>query len=401
MLDLSIVSKGYGEYAVLFFLLLYQVAGAQPQSAFDGELCIGHYQTKKAGAEQLARFAATHTNRELWEIRAKGIRKNILRGTGLDPLPERTPLRPIFRKQRHYEGYSVENIAFESHPGIYVTGSLYRPTVSVPPYAGILCPHGHWRGSDSTENGRFRTEMQKRCGTLARMGAVVFSYDMVGWGDWKNAGWGHENVPHVLKLQTWNSIRAVDFLLTIKNIDSQRIGITGASGGGTQSFLLTAIDDRVTLSIPVVQVSAHFFGGCACESGMPIHKSNRHETNNVEIAALAAPRAQLIISDGEDWTQNTPQVGFPYILRVYGYYDAATVKNLHLADEGHDYGFSKRIGAYKFLAKHFDLSLENVINRQGQIDESAIVIEPIGAMLVFGNDFPRPATSLKVNTVPF
>ena len=376
----------------VFILALPCAALAQQSERKNPQLCQGHYHSEEDAKKQLAKFAKSYSNLAEWKARAKRIREAILRGAELLPMPKKCPLNPIIHSKRRYKYYTVQNVAFESLPGVFVTGSLYRPRKGKKPFPAVLCPHGHARKPESY--GRFRPDQQKRCATLAKMGAVVFSYDMIGWGDWKNAGWQH-NRPKVLKLQLWNSIRAIDFLTSLKDVDPKRIGITGCSGGGTQSFMLTAVDDRIAVSVPTVMVSAHFFGGCNCESGMPIHKSDTHETSNTEIAALAAPRPQLLISCGGDWTKNTPNVEFPYIRNVYRLYGAGSlVENHHLADEGHDYGFSKRIGAYKFLAKHLGLSLGRVTKPDGSIDESFVVIEKQDDMYAFDDDRPRPSNAV-------
>jgi hypothetical protein len=133
----------------------------------------------------------------------------------------------------------------------------------------------------------------------------------------------------------------------------------------------------------------------ACESGAPVHRGADYFANNVMIAALTAPRPQLLVSDGKDWTANTPRVEFPFLQKIYGYYGAADkVTNVHLPDEGHDYGPSKRAAVYRFFAAQLDLNLAAVTNAAGQIDESRITLDRAATLRVFTADFPVPPHAL-------
>lgn len=377
------MNKNFLLSTALLFIVCHLSNSLVAQDIDTTLLCQGRYYTEAEGKAALEKFAATYDDKKSWKKRADRIRRGIIEGTRLMELPQNTPLNPIIHSKKTYDGYTVENVAFESLPGFFVTGNLYRPVQKQSSYAAILSPHGH--GKDP----RFGADVQHRSAALASMGAVVFAYDMVGTGDADQCSHKH---PQALRLQTHNSKRAVDFLLSLPEVDPKRIGITGASGGGTQTFVLTAIDDRIAVSVPVVMVSAYHFGGCVCESGMPIHKSHDHQTSNVEIAAMAAPRPMLIISDGKDWTSNTPEVEYPYIQNVYGLFGKKDlVENLHLADEGHDYGFSKRKGAYSFFAKHLGLSLDRIINDKGEIHEGFVTFVEPQKLQVFNALHPRPS----------
>lgn len=379
------------------FLLCFFSLEAQEQKKIDAAqtmLCQGNYFTESEGKAFLEGQKKLYTTQKEWEKRAQLIRQHIFKGAGLEKFPKKCPLNAIIGEKRVYDGYQVQNVAFESLPGVYVTGSLYMPTDAKGKLPGILSPHGHW--SKTGDVGRYRPDAQKRFAAFARMGAMVFGYDMVGYGQMGELGWKH-SAPEVLKLQLWNSIRCLDFIIEM-GADPEKIACTGASGGGTQTFLLAAIDQRVKVSVPVVMVSAYFFGGCVCESGMPIHKDLNFQTNNVEIAACIAPRPMLLVSDGDDWTKNNPEVELPHLKYIYQLFNKSDmVQNVHLPNDKHGYDLNKRAAVYPFLAKYLGLDLSKAMNTNGTVREEMIVIEEQQALYPFDAQHPFPANGIRSN----
>ncbi|MFO7976254.1 MAG: hypothetical protein R6V12_16650, partial [Candidatus Hydrogenedentota bacterium] len=289
--------------------------------------------------------------REAWEAYAEDLRQTILVSSGLWPLPEHTPLDAHIELAAEHDDYIVEKVYFESRPGVLVTGNLYRPK-GEGPFPGVACPHGHWK------NGRLedseRGSVPGRCITLARMGMVAFSYDMVGYVDslqFPDHRW--EDPVHKLyglhpfAFQLWNSIRVIDFLADLSYVDADNLACTGASGGGTQTFAVQAVEPRIKVSAPVNMISHTMQGGCMCENA-PLIRIN---ASNMEIGALMAPRPMVMVSTSGDWTKETPEVEFPAIRGIYELYNAADRIENHHFDYPHNYNQDSRTAMYRFFGK--------------------------------------------------
>jgi len=286
-----------------------------------------------------------------WEARKGQLTRQILFAAGLLPVPERRPLHPqIFGRIEHPE-YSIEKVLLETWPGFYLGGNLYRPKGKTGKVPAILNPHGHWTYGRLEQQPNYSG--QALAGTLARQGHVVLAYDMLGYNDttqtpqtWSGAReqlWSFTP----LGLQLWNSMRVVDFLLSLAEVDPERIGMTGASGGGTQTFLLTAVDPRVKFSAPVNMVSAIMQGGCGCENAPGL----RIGTNNVEIAVMMAPRPMLLVAATGDWTRNVPHEEFPAIRKIYALYGKPENVEVQQFNYGHNYNQESREAVYRFFGK--------------------------------------------------
>lgn len=294
-----------------------------------------------------------------WEARAAELRMRVLVSCGLWPMPERCALKAHVFDRVELGGYSIEKVYFQSLPDFYVCGNLYRPLDRKGPFPAILNPHGHWQTGrlGETEAGSVRG----RCIGLARRGYAAFSWSMVG----KNEA---TQLPHdfgadadrntsralqlwglsLMGLQTWDSIRAIDFVTSLPDVDAKRIGVTGASGGGTQTYMITAADERIRFAAPAVMVSQVYQGGCLCENAPLLRLDS---VCNVELAALAAPRPMLLLACTGDWTQNTPWLEYPAVRSIYRLYSATDRLDYVCVDSGHNYNQESREACYSFFDK--------------------------------------------------
>ncbi len=316
---------------------------------------------------------------ELWKREAASIRERVLVSTGLWPMPPRPEPQPIIHGKIERDDYTVEKVILPTAPGHFVTGNLYRPKSIKAPAPAVLSPHGHWKdarfydageeqakkiieGGGESHMSAARHHVQARMVGLARMGCVVFHYDMVGYSDSKQIkhSAGFTDVEALLRLQnfmglqTYNSLCALDFLTSLPDVDPKRIGVTGASGGGTQTFMLCAIDDRPAAAFPAVMVSADMQGGCICENASYL----RQGINNVAIAALFAPRP-MALSGANDWTKEIETKGLPELKQIYTLYGKPQyVAATAYPQFGHNYNQVAREMMYAWFNEHLKIGLD-------------------------------------------
>ncbi len=315
------------------------------------------------GMKLIPYLSSLYSDKTAWEARRDTLRKEVRERLGIDKLlAVCSKDAPEYSKIRKFDGYTVQNFRLKTANGHTVCGSIYAPK-SKGKHPLIICPNGHF------SNGRYGKVQQQRLATLARMGAICVDYDLWGWGESADeVGSKAHQTPEAHVMQALNGIRILDWMIQRKDVDKTRVGVNGGSGGGTQSVLLSVLDDRYTACCPVVSVSSWFDGGCPCESGMPIQLAGGG-TCNAELAAMFAPKPMMLVSDGGDWTSTTPELEYPYLQRIYGFYGKTeNVENVHLSKEGHDFGPNKRNAVYKFFIETFNLDAS-------KLDENKVAIE--------------------------
>jgi dienelactone hydrolase len=318
-----------------------------------------------------------------WQARKEFLRKQILSAAGLMPLFPKSDLHPqVFGRVEHPD-YSVEKVLLETLPGYYLGGNLYRPRRPAPPsgFPGVVSPHGHW-AYGRLENTAIAS-VPARAITLARQGYVVFTYDMVGYNDTIQTphDFGDKPVEQLwgfgpLGLQLWNSIRSVDFLQSLPGVDPNRIGVTGASGGATQTLLLSAVDDRIQFSAPANMVSFIMQGGSLCENAPNL----RLDTTNVEFAAMMAPRPMFMAAATGDWTRNMLTEEYPAVRAIYDLYGKGDDVEATLLDAPHNYNQANREAMYAFFGKHI-LGEKDA----ARLKERSFTVEKLQDLLILHN----------------
>ena len=327
------------------------------------------------------------TSKAAWDARAGWLREHVLASAGLLPLPEKTPLGPEIFAEIVHDDYRVAKVYFESLPGFFVTGNLYRP-IGAGPFPAILSPHGHW-AYGRLENTDINS-VPGRAINLARQGFVVFTYDAIGYND-------SRQLPHTFDgrrerlwglslggLQLWNSIRSIDFLETLPEVRRDAIGATGESGGGTQTFLVAAVDGRIQVAAPVNMISLQMQGGCLCEN-LP---GLRLDATNVEIAGTIAPRPLLMVSATGDWTRATLKEEYPAMRRIYGLFDAGTRVEAVQFDAPHNYNRDSREAVYGWMARWLQHAPADM-----KRPERSFTVDPLPDLLVF-HQRPLPASAV-------
>ncbi len=339
------------------------------------------------------------TSAAAWRERAQEIRDQALTSCGLLPMPPKTPLNPKITGRIDRDGYSVEKVSFESMPGVYVAGNLYRPRgQGAGPFAATINPHGHAEEGRVADTKDFSAPA--RCISQARHGIIAFTYDMVGYVDTaqfnatlaaSHPGRRPNYDPHsatfgqptnlywnitLMGLQTWNTVRALDFLESLPDVDRKRLGSTGESGGGTQTFMLGAIDDRLAIQAPIVMVSHSMQGGCRCENAPGL----RIRYSNMEVAASAAPRPQFLVAATGDWTKTTDTIEGPSIEWIYQLAGAGDRFGWKIFEAPHNYNLRTREAVYGFLGQ----TLRPDAFPNGW-QEAPYTKEPDASLLVFPN----------------
>jgi dienelactone hydrolase len=346
----------------LFCVLLTAVtAGAEPEPPPPGDAMIENY-LKRRAQDLSAKYLDGASTLKEWEAKRQRLRQEYLDMLGLWPLPERTPLHATITGNVEREDVVIEKLHFQSRPGLYVTGNLYRPKKITGRLPTILYVCGH---SSKGRDGN-KTAFQEHGLMFAAHGYVCLIIDSLQLGEipgihhgtyregrwwWQAAGYTPAGV------ECWNGVRALDYLVSRPDVDPERLGVTGISGGGAATFWIAAADERVRCAVPVSGMSdlesyvgnKVINGHCDC-----MFLINTYGWEWTTIAALIPPRPMLFANSDSDTI--FPMDGNRRIIarlrQLYKMYDKPDLVDEYVSKGGHADRPDLRLAAFKWMNKH-------------------------------------------------
>ncbi|MHB8898055.1 MAG: alpha/beta hydrolase family protein [Thermoguttaceae bacterium] len=355
---------------ILFFstaLFLAPLAAAMAAEAdpwaVDPDL--GAYFAAETARLRDACLADVHSAAD-WEARRGEYRRQLLEMLGLDPMPERTDLKATVTGRVEREDFSVENVCFQSRPGLYVTANLWLPKGAAGPSPAVLyvCGHGGVK-IDGVSYGN-KVSYQHHGAWLARNGFVCLTIDSLQLGEieathhgtyrynmwwWNNRGYTPAGV------EAWNCIRALDYLQSRPEVDGKQLGVTGRSGGGAYSWWIASIDDRIKAAVPVAGITDlenHVVDGCVEGHCDCMFMVNTYRWDYPLVAALIAPRALLLSNSDSD--RIFPLDGVvrlhSKVREVYRFLNAADQFGLVITPGPHKDTQELQVPAFRWFNKH-------------------------------------------------
>lgn len=300
---------------------------------------------------------------EDWTSRRDQYQDQLLEMLGLSPFPKRTPLNARITGSVENDGVIAERIHFQSSPGLYVTGNFYRPVKQDTPLPAILYVCGHGRVKRDGVSLGNKTHYQHHGAWFARNGYVCLTIDTIQLGEiegihhgtyrekmwwWNNRGYTPAGV------EAWNCVRALDYLQSRDEVDGDRIGVTGRSGGGAYSWWVAAIDERIKVAVPVAGITSlqnHVVDGCVEGHCDCMYMVNTYRWDYPMVAALVAPRPLLISNTDKDRIFPLDGVVDVYTRtkKIYQLYDADDKLGLHITEGPHKDTQELRVHAFRWL----------------------------------------------------
>ncbi len=282
-----------------------------PTDPTEGDAMLAAYFEKET-RRLTARNAAFIENNTDWPAAQADLRRQLFEMLGLQPLPARSDLKATITGTTERDGVIVENLTFQSRPGLYVTANFYRPAKQDGPLPTILYVCGHGKVSiDGVSYGN-KTSYQHHGTWFAKNGYTCLTIDTLQLGEIEGKHHGTHNLGRwwwnsrgytPAGVEAWNSIRALDYLETRPEVDKEKFGVTGRSGGGAYTLWIAALDDRIKVAAPVAGITSmqnHVVDGCIEGHCDCMFMVNTYRWDFPLLTALIAPRPLMILNTDKD-----------------------------------------------------------------------------------------------------